>query len=84
MYEYLFHSYSIFIHYSKNMLSKLKPLFSSLSPMDDKRKPPISRRSCFTLFGRSDNLLLTGQQHPPTRIQPCPMVDGWLYTLGCN
>ena len=36
------------------------------------------------LFGRVDNLFLTGRQRPSTSIQPCPMGDGWLYASESN
>ena len=84
MYEYLFYSYSIFIHNSKNMSSELKHSLSSISQSDDELKPSISITGCFRLFGRAGNLFLTGPQRPSTSIQPCPKGDGWLYTLGCN
>ena len=84
MYEYLFYSYSIFIHYSKNMSSELKHSLSSLLPSDDKLKPSISTTCCLRLFGRAGNLFLTGRKRPSTSIQPCPMGDGWLYNSGCN
>ena len=84
MYEYLFYNYSMFIHYSKNMTSKLKYLLSSLSPSDDELKPSISTTGFFRLIGRADNLILTERQRPSTSIQLCPMGGGWLYTSGCN
>ena len=73
MYEYLFHSYSILIHYPKSMSSGLKYSLSSLSPLGDKLKPYISTTGCFRLFGRADNLFLTVQQQPSTSIQPLLM-----------
>ena len=84
MYEYLFHSYSILIRYPKNVSSGLKYSLSSFSPLNDKLKPYISTTGCFKLFGRADNLFLTGQQQPSPTIQPCRTDDGSLYTSGCN
>ena len=76
MYEYLYCSYSIFIHKFKNMSSELKYSLSSLSPLDDELKPSLSTTGCFRLFGRADILLLTGRQRPSSSIQPCSMGMG--------
>ena len=44
----------------------------------------LAKKPVFMLFGRVDNLFLTGRQRPSTSIQPCPMGDGWLYTSESN
>ena len=50
---------STFICYSKNM-SELKHSLSSLSPLDEELKPLILTTWCFVLFGKAENLFLTG------------------------
>ena len=66
---------SIFICYSKNM-SGLKHSLASLSPLGEELKSSISITECLALFGKVDNLFLTGWQRPSTSIQPCSVSDG--------